>query len=261
MSDDELTWPHLVTKTLQQALQDINVDYVNGAMPGYVVQASLRNLNERIAPLQPDVVVIYHATNDLQKEPRSLATAQGIYEEGKAIENSWLAKHSLLWYLVEKNWHLRTAQRNAADAKKRLDVSSAKLGAQFREELTELVVQAKQVAGIVVLATFSYQIRAEQTPEQQLVASSSALYYMPFMTLNGLVEAYGRYNEIIADVAHETGSILIDVETAVPGASVHFNDTVHFADAGSLVMGQKVSETLLNSADFRALAKGKRNGS
>ena len=261
VSGDELTWPHLVTEAVQEAVHDINVDYVNGAMPGYVVQSSLHNLSERIAPFQPDVVVIYHATNDLSQETRWLAVKQGIYEEeGRSVKKSWLAKHSLLWYLVEKNLHLKAVQRNAVDAKKRLEFSPSKLGVQFRKELTQLVLAAKQISGVVALATFSYQIRPEQTPEQQLVAASSALYYMPFMTLNGLVEAYTQYNQIIADVARDTGAILIDVETAIPGDSKHFNDTVHFTDAGSLVMAHRVSEAVLASAEFQALVKAKRGG-
>lgn len=261
VSGDELTWPHLVTEAVQEAIHDIKFDYVNGAVPGYVVQSSLHNLSERVARLQPDVIVIYHATNDLSQETRWLAVKQGIYhEEGRSLKKSWLAEYSLLWYLVEKNLDLKAAQRNAVNAMNRLEFTPSKLGVQFRQQLTELVLAAKQITGVVALATFSYQIRPEQTPEQQLVAASSALYYMPFMTLNGLLEAYAQYNKIIADVARETGSILIDVDTAIPGDSEHFNDTVHFTDAGSVVMAQRVSEALLKSAEFQALAKIKRRG-
>ena len=80
------------------------------------------------------------------------------------------------------------------------------------------------------------------------------------MTLNGLLDAFKQYNKIITDVAYETGSILIDVETAIPGDSNHFNDSVHFTDTGSIVMANRVSEALLKSAEFQAIAKGKRSG-
>lgn len=260
VSSDEQTWPYLVTKAVQEAVHDIDVDYVNAAMPGFVVQSSLQNLNERITPLQPDVVIIYHATNDLSQETRQLAREQGINAEDKSVTRSWLAEHSLLWYLVEKNIYLKIIKRNAVDAEKRLDFSPSNLGVRFRKELTELVLAAQQSAGVVALATFSYQVRPEQSPEQQLVAASSALYYMPFMTLNGLMDAFEQYNTIISDVARETGAILLDIKTAIPGDKEHFNDTVHFTDAGSRVMAGKVSEVLLNSVEFQALVKDKQNG-
>jgi len=75
-----------------------------------------------------------------------------------------------------------------------------------------------------------------------------------------LLEAYKQYNNIITDVAHETGATLIDVETAIPGDSEHFNDSVHFTDAGSLIMANKVSEALLKSAEFRVLANDLQSG-
>lgn len=261
VSGDELTWPYLVTQAVQDATPDINIDYVNGAVPGYTVESSLRNLRKRVVPLQPDVIVIYHATNDLSRETRSLASEQGIYKDGSAEEKSWLAEYSLLWYLVEKNLRLNDLQRDAVDDKRRLVFSPAALGAQFRKELTWLVMEAREVARIVVLATFSHQVRPEQTPEQQLIAARSSLYYMPFMTPHGLIEAFTQYNEIIRDVALETGAVLIEGETAIPGDSEHFNDSVHFKDTGSRAMARRISEFLLKSTEFQTLVDGKRSGS
>lgn len=260
VSGNELTWPYLVTQALQDAIPGINFDFVNGAVPGYTAESSLLNLRKRVAPLQPDVIVIYHATNDLSRETRSLASEQGIYEDGKVGEKSWLAEYSLLWYLVEKNLRLNDLQRDAVANRERLVFSPPALGAQFRKELTWLVTEAREVAGIVALVTFSHQIRPEQTPEQQLIAAKSALYYMPFMTPHGLIEAFTQYNEIIREVARETGAVLIEGETVIPGDSEHFNDSVHFKDAGSRVMAHRVSEVLLKSTKFQALAVGKRSG-
>lgn len=93
-----------------------------------------------------------------------------------------------------------------------------------RPHLTQLDTEEKKVSEPVVLVTFSCQIRPEQAPEQQLKAAGSALYYMPFMTPPGLIDAYSRYNRVITEVASETGD------------NEHFNDTVHFKDAGSQVM-------------------------
>jgi hypothetical protein len=212
-----------------------------------------------VAPLHPDVTVIYHATNNLSWETRTLAEDQGIYRETKGWEKGWLAEHSLLWYLVVKNLRIREVQNNAMDTTGHLQFSPQKLGEPFKQGLTELVNEAKRISALVVLITFSQQIRPEQTPEQQQAAAVSARYYMPFMTPSGLLAAFNHYNNIIAEVAKETGSLLIEDDTMIPGDNEHFNDTVHFKDAGSLVMAQRVSQTILKDADFQQLITEKQN--
>lgn len=253
VSGNDMTWPHLVTAAVQKEYPEVSVDYINAAVPGYTVKTSLLNFQRRVAPLHPDVTIIYHATNDLSWETRTLAEEQGIYQGHEKDRNSWLADHSQLWYLVMKNLHIKEAQSNTVNDRQRLEFSPAELGSYFRKYLTQLVTEAKKVSEVVVLVTFSYQIRPEQTLEQQLKAAGSALYYMPFMTPPGLIEAYSRYNRIIREVASETGVVLIGDEAMIPGDSEHFNDTVHFKDAGSQVMAYRVGEALLKAPELQAL--------
>jgi len=257
-SGNNMTWPHLVTSTIQARYPDINIDYVNAAVPGYTVKSSLINFRRNVAPLRPDVTVIYHATNDLSWEARSLATKQGIYEKHGEKNGNWLSRHSQLWYLVEKNLRIKEAKEDASKTVGRLEFSPSELGEHFRKYLTQLVTEAKNTSELVALATFSTQIRPEQTAEQQLTAASSALYYMPFMDPQGLIEAFRRYNQIIAEVADETGAVLIKGEALIPGSSEFFNDSVHFKDAGSRIMANRVSEALLKSTDFQSLVEQKK---
>ena len=93
VSGNEKTWPHLVWQQLQVLYPNVSIDYVNAAVPGYTTSSSLRKLEHRVRPLQPDVIVIYHATNDLASNSRKLAYAQGKYREPKT---SWMAEKSLL---------------------------------------------------------------------------------------------------------------------------------------------------------------------
>lgn len=257
-SGNNMTWPHLVTEAIQDRYPDVNVDYVNAAVPGYTVKLSLINFRRRVAPLHPDVTVVYHATNDLSWETRSLATKQGIYEKYGEKNSNWLSRHSQLWYLVEKNLRIQEAKEDALKTVGRLEFSPSELGEHFRKYLTQLVTEAKKTSKLVALATFSTQIRPEQTAEQQLTAASSALYYMPFMDPQSLIVAFRRYNQIIAEVARETGAVLIEGETLIPGDTEHFNDSVHFKDAGSRIMANRVSEALLKSTEFQALVADKR---
>ena len=257
VSSNDMTWPHLVSTAIQSQYPDINIDYVNASVSGYTVKTSLINFRRRVASLQPDVTVIYHATNDLSWETRSLAMEQGIYEKHGKNSTSWLAEHSQLWSLVEKNLRIKEVKNDAMKTVGRLEFLPSELGVYFRRDLKQLVLEAQRVSKLVALVTFSIQIRPEQTAEQKLTAASSALYYMPFMDPQRLIKAFQRYNQIIAEVAAETGAILIGGETMIPGDSAHFNDTVHFTDAGSQIMARRVSESLQRVTGFKSLTEDK----
>jgi lysophospholipase L1-like esterase len=253
VSSNEKVWPHLVIAELQRVFPDVRFDYINGGVPGYTVGASLKNLEYRVAPLEPDAIVIYHATNDLSGEMRTLALAAGLIADTAFLKPSWLESRSLLFQLVMKNLAVQRAQEEARQKRGRLEVDPAKIGSGFRKDLAELVRAAKKGTKVVAVATFSTQLRRGQGSEEQLRAAVSALFYMPFMSPVGLVEAYARYNEVIREVAKDTGVLLIDGEEMIPGDSNHFTDTVHFTDAGSEQMATRVTRALLDAPAFRAL--------
>jgi len=253
VSGNEDVWPHLVTASLSQTFSGARFDYVNGSLPGYALDHLLKNLEHRVAPLQPDVIVIYEVANNFSGEMRELAAKHGIIAEAKFQQPTWPSRYSLLWNLVEKNLRVLAAQRAAESNQGRLEVDTSTLGNDYRQDLSRLVRAAQQNAKLVAVATFSTHLRRDQTPEVQMRASTSAFFYMPFVTPRLLIEGYGRYNQIIREVARETGALLIEGEHDIPGDSIHFADTVHFTDAGSKAMGQRISRALISSPALRKI--------
>lgn len=248
VSGDDLTWPSIVTERLRELRPDRHWDYVNGGVPGYTVESSMLNLQHRIAALEPDAIVIYHATNDLSGELREIAFAQGLLESPSFKPMAWPARYSLLWELAEKNLRILFAQRAAAANASRLRLNTEQLGMQFRDDLTSLVREAQKHAPIVAVATFATQLRQGQSSAQMRKASESAMFYMPFMTPKSLTAAYDQYNSIIRQVARETGALLIDDLEKIPGTPQYFTDTVHFTDEGSRAMAERVLEALRHSS-------------
>jgi len=247
VSGNDKVWADIVARSVEAGLPGVSVDYVNGGVPGYTVASSLRNLERRIAPLAPDVIVIYHLTNDLSGELRRLAEHRKLIDDSKIDQPGWFSEYSLLWNLAEKNLRVLIAQSRVRSNVGRLQLEAPELlGATFRSELTELVRAAQRDAKVVAVATFSTQLRRDQSPERKLEAAASALYYMPFMTPDGLLTAYERYNDVIREVARSTGALLIEREGDIGGDPEHFADTVHFTDAGSAAMARRVSAALLD---------------
>lgn len=253
---DDKVWPSIVVDRLRQQFPGTAFDFVNGGVPGYTVASSRKNLLHRIAPLQPDIVVIYHATNDFSGEVRERAVAAGIAGAADSGRQSWLERHSLLWELVVKNLRVIRAQSALAhDQSKRLYVDASLLGTSFEHNLRSLLREAGATSTRVVVATFSTRLRSDQPHEVQQQAAVSANVYMPFMSVDGLLAGYRRYNELISQAARAEGALLIDGEDRIPGDAKHFVDTVHFSDAGSLAMANRVVESLAKDPQIVELVR------
>ena len=253
VSGNDYVWPHLVASSLRHAFPKVRFDYVNAAVPGYTMSSMLKSMDRRVAALEPDVVIIYEASNNLSGELREVAAKQGVIEAAQWEPFSWPSRYSLLWSLTEKNLRVFSAQRSARINPKRLSVDTTTLGKEYREELTEVVRAAQRSAKVVALATFSIHPRIEQAEEEQLHATSSAFVYMPFVTPRLVIDSFERYNQIVREVARETGVLLIEGENDIPGDRIHFADTVHFTDAGSKAMAERVTRALTISADLQNL--------
>ena len=151
-----------VTEQYRRDFPAARFDFVNAGVPGYLVKSTRLNLKHKVAALQPDIIVVYHLTNDLSGEVRDLAVAQGLSGAADIGQQSWLETHSLLWELVLKNLRVMQAQRKAplSDAK-RLRLDARELGRGFESDLSGLLQDAAAVSSRVVMATFSKRLRAD----------------------------------------------------------------------------------------------------
>jgi hypothetical protein len=222
----------------------------------------LQALEKRVARFKPDVIVIYEATNDLSFNSGRLAQEQGLTSQRRwgVMETAtktlgdfeWLTNHSLLALLIEKNLQIIRQQRLADDAPGKLRLDTPWLDAEFRRDYTNLVEASEKVARIVVTVTFAHRLRGEQTREQK-AALATALYYMPYMTINDFLTGFSHYNQVIREVAGSHHALLVGGEDTIPADDKHFADYVHLTDAGSEAQARRVTAALISSSAFQAL--------
>ena len=247
------TWPELVVAGLRADAGDLEFDYVNGSAGGFTTRESLVNLERRVGPLEPDVIVYYEATNDLTHDSRRAAIEQGLYQAEES-DHSRIGDWWLTFYLVEKN--LRQLARTRGD--ERLVFDPDLLAQGFRERLTGLVRAAEARTPVVVLVTFSTKLRADQPPETLRRNAASARFYMPFLDPEALLAGYAAFNRVIRAVALETGAILVEGEDSIPADDEHFADSVHLRDPGLALQAERVLSGLKHSSAYRALLERKR---
>jgi hypothetical protein len=134
-----------------------------------------------------------------------------------------------------------------------LEVDLARLDAPFRRELEDLVTAAQERARRVVLVTFAHRARPGQDAEQLLAACENSLYYMPYMTPEGLLESFRSYNRVIREVARSTGCLLVEGEEAIPADGEHFTDSIHLSDAGARALAGAVARGIAEDEALREL--------
>jgi lysophospholipase L1-like esterase len=239
-SSNETTWPELVRDGIAERFPDATFDIVNAGAAAYSSKHSLSNLEHRVAPTDPDIVVIYHGTNDISQDARTQAKAAGLLTEEDDTP-SWLANISVGWQLIEKNFSARARQDTGGE---KLDFDMAAGTAAFRERLTALVRAAQAEARTVVLITFAHKVRREQDVATRSRASVTSLYWLPFMTVESVMEAFDAYNVVVREVAAATGAVLVDGENGIPGDDLHFTDSVHLTDAGCALQAARVLDAL-----------------
>lgn len=260
VSGNEATWPELVARNLADRFPDVRLDYVNAGVPGYGLEALSKSLEMRVAPLDPDVIVIYEATNDLSGNSFNLAKKQGLIDKRPDQGRLWLSPYSLLVRLVEFNLAIRARQAREAQPEGKLQVDLDQLAAPFEANLDRLLEDAASVSPLVAVATFSVQFRRGQDRARQLQAAETSLFYMPYMTLDGLLDSFDAYNRVIVEVAARHHAVLVDGHDSIPGDREHFNDSVHFTDAGSRAMADRVTRALAASPRFQALVQNAQAG-
>lgn len=256
VSSNEHTWPHRVTEMLRRRLPKVRFDYLNAGVTGARIQHSILNLRHRIKQLQPDVVIVYHATNDLAMDTRAVAEEKGLI--AKPSPKGWLERNSLLCELVLKNLRWLRAQRRGRAATNKLEYDPREISGGFRQRLTELVRASQEIAPVVALATFSIKTRRWQSEAEQLENLQQSFTFMPFLTPEGTLRGYEEYNRVIREVAAATGAVLLDTGDSIPGDAAHFFDSVHFTDRGAEAMAELVVTRLVQAPDFKQLVDARR---
>ncbi|MFI5402450.1 MAG: SGNH/GDSL hydrolase family protein [Planctomycetota bacterium] len=250
-SSNSATWPHLVCERLRKGCPGHEFDYVNAGVQGYSVEHSIRNLEHRVRSLEPDLIFFYEAANDLSWDTRTLAIEAGLFS-GNVDEPCWLSKISVVASWMEKNAKVRLRMRGLeSEDQLRFDPDTLALG--YRDRLEQLLRAAHEVAPVVAVGTFCWQVRADQPRKRQIEACNTAAYYMPWMNIDGFLSAQRAYNKAIREAAAATGVALVEGEDEIPGDPVHFADSVHLTDAGCRAMAERVSKRILALPEFQAL--------
>lgn len=248
VSRNEKTWPSLVQLALAQRFPDVTVEHVNAGVTSYTLADSRQALEERVAAVEPDVIVFYEAANEIAVDTHALAEAAGMV--GPAHRPGWLERVSLLWKLVRKNREFLASQREGRAQGPKLQCDWQALAVGFEERLVELVQRAQRSAKVVALVTVATRFAREQPLEVQLANMEQSFTFMSYLAPEALLAGFEAYNGAIVRAARRTGAVLIEDHASLQGKEACFTDSVHFSEAGCEVMARRVIDGLITSSLF-----------
>ena len=241
-SSNEATWPYLLQQRLQAANPNRRIEVINAAVSGYVASDSLQNLRHRVLPLDPDLVLYYEANNEIVRDTQELAASQGLLGATGRRQPVWvstLSRFSLMFDLAYKN--LAIIARSRAQSTVTMRKIPRELPKRFIGLLdtmrTELAVRKVPM----LLSTFIVKYRRDQDRATQIANADVAFYYMPWMSIEGMLDAVDVYNDAILGYGKRAGLPVVDDRNAIPADAAHFADCMHLADQGNAVMAERFS--------------------
>jgi lysophospholipase L1-like esterase len=258
VSDNHKTWPYRLQEKLAEAYPGVKFEVINTAVGGYTAAENLRNLTHRVLPLEPDLAIYYEGNNEITKDTRQLALDRGLIAPGNPQSLArTISNYSLLFDLTYKNLTILAGRRKAETARTLASVP-ADLPTHFLGQLDEMrrTLAARDVP--LVLSTFIVKFRRNQPRETQLANADVEFYYMPWMSIDGMLDAMDIYNQAILDYAMRNNLPVVDDREAVPPDAEHFSDAMHFLDKGAEAMADRFFRYLRTSDALQhAIAKAR----
>jgi len=248
-------WPGRIGEMIQARFKGHEVTVINAGVPGYDTAQSVGNLALRVMPFNPDLVIIYHAYNDLKVVRADFDIAPdysnvhdrpyGQFERPNPVVR--LLNHSMFYVRARNSY--RELKRNQANVamfmeEGRLDSVPDEAAAIFEHNIRTMVAIARSGGAEVILSSFAtlHELDVDTalravTPmkKQELI---ELIRFTPGLTLRGILAGIGRYNAILKRVAEDLQTGWVDNAQLVPNRDEFFLDRVHVSSAGAAKMAE-----------------------
>ncbi len=266
----EKNWPGHIGDSLQKNFPNKHFRIINAGVPGFDTSQSVTNLALRVMPFKPDIVIIYHAYNDLKAIQKNIAFRPD-YSHIHTIPYGFHKEHNFILKMLNKSMfyvRMRNKKREINSVLSKLDglydpmtatnrISSIPKFAEhtFEQHIRILINIARAGGSKVILSTFAtlHEPKLDYTKPETIHSLSdfqkqnlgSLLDFAPGLTLEGIFKGFSRYNDVIRNIAAEEKCVLVDNAIDLPHEDKYFVDRVHFSEAGAEFMANNIYSTIV----------------
>jgi len=228
MVEENSRFPYLVGRILEEKTGK-KINSYNGGKSGNNSIHSINNLINKVAPLNPNIVVRMDNINDLS----TLLYEATYWNKNRSRSN--------LGCFSKKNSNLRNFDNEWTESPFRDQISSVAhqeiIKAEYRKILTIFVAVTKAIGAKPVLMTQANRLIYDLELQ---IKKNDPEFNATYRKL------YVDFQNIARQVAKENNILLIDLEREVPMEVTYFYDTVHLTNEGSKLVAKIISEKLQN---------------
>ena len=251
VEDNTKTFTSQLEKTLKDVYGYPNVEVINAGVGGYNSWESLINLEFRVLDLDPDLVIIYHGTNDVHTRMVTPAVYRG---DNSGRRKQWspphtplMIKHSYLLRVVSKKLNLDYFSSvglasfvdaptfpgtSFSDPVRPMKLLETNAPIYFRRNLINMIAIAKANRVEILLSTWAY------SPHFGVTDYSSTPHYQ---------HGFKENNDVVREVADQHNAILFDFAKVMPSDQIYWHDGRHVNEKGALKKAQLFAEFIHQS--------------
>ncbi len=250
VEDNEQTYPYQLNRLLRETYGYDNIEVINAGVGGYDSWESLINLQFRVLDIEPDLLIVYHGTNDVHTR----LVAPDFYRgDNSGRRKQWgppdipLIAHSLLARIIagKLGFALQPGigafvnsptYRGAGSAAWSADDGQARsLLARnppiyFRRNLMNMASIANAHGVRIAFATWAHSPTFDDY-------ASSDVYQL----------GYRENNDIVKEVAELSDALLFDFAAVMPVDRRYWADGPHVNEAGALLKASLFADFIHNA--------------
>ncbi len=241
ITDDAKTYPARLEAHLRERYPGVAIEVINAGVPGYTSAEDLMNLEFKVLDLSPNLVIPYHAHNDIH--PRRQPQFTGDYTGYRKSWSGTTARERLfgwsaltrilgirlsLWRPESIYKYTTTLVDQRPEPAEALANFNRSDGKYFRRNLRAIVDVSRGRGIDVLLPTAVYRADAEPPGPYREVYE------------RGMRE----HTQIVRDVAEETGVAFFDLAAEMPATPEYLADAVHVTVAGAEVKASLLAEAV-----------------
>lgn len=250
-------WPHLAEIELRKRGWT-NVEVINAGIPGHASFDSFGRLFSEVHLMNPDIVVIYNAWNDLKDfaDDRPLLRRLKPFAGDPRLEyfnglDRVLCNLSQIYVRLRARWinvRYRVGSEGAATTMTPATSGFASNAiAQYRFDMRVFCDAARDIGAEPILMTQARLVARTNGPQEKKCIE----YQKAPFTHDQLCDAFELTDSIIRDVAREKRATLVDAAAEATGSLLYCYDHVHTTAEGSKLLARLLADGCASVATQR----------
>lgn len=259
--DEEKRFPYLVGRLLEEKT-GLEINSINSGVMGNHSMHSIDILLNKIIPMNPDIAVMMHNTNDL-----SILIHEGTYWNHHPFRSLIIKKEGMsalyflrdlknllipnLYEFIKEKINLglilgtvinrQVVDEFASSRGKKMNLESGKMLPLFEKNL-RLFISICRLHGITpVLMTQANRYKAQLDSEFSGMVKKLQDKGVTYEKYKG---AYDSFNQMIREVGEEQNVLVVDLDQGIPKETKYLRDLVHYRTAGSVMAADMIAEKL-----------------